>query len=201
MTIDRKPSGTAKAGLTTGIIGTSLGALNLMGNGVGLLGGLAGNARMGGCGCGYGCSEDHLVDRYTLAQEAKIADLETQVALRDANTFTDQKFIELYKYFDGELRGIRDTLAGQAVKNQQTADSFQLVSERMQCCCDKLEEKIKAEKAARQCADNSIVNYVNATFYPKMVADVTTGSTTTAQTLYNPLPIQVTGNGNCNCGC
>lgn len=32
MTIDRKPSGTAKAGLTTGIIGTSLGALNLMGS-------------------------------------------------------------------------------------------------------------------------------------------------------------------------
>lgn len=155
-----------------------------------------------GAGMGaFACGEDHLVDRYALAQEAKIAELETQVALRDANTFTDQKFIELYKYFDGELRGIRDTLAGQAVKNQQTADSFQLITERMQCCCNSLEEKIKAEKAARQCADNSIVNYVNATFCPKMVADVTTGSTTTAQTLYNPLPIQIDGNGNCNCGC
>lgn len=32
----------------------------------------------------------------------------------------------------------------------------------------------------------------NATFYPKMVADVTTGTTTTAQMLYNPLP---------SCGC
>lgn len=200
MTIDRKPSGTAKAGLTTGIIGTSLGALNLMGNAGGILGGLVTNgcgARMGACVC----SEDHLVDRYTLAQEAKISELETQVALRDANTFTDQKFIELYKYFDGELRGIRDTLAGQAVKNQQTADSFQLVTERMQCCCKSLEEKICAEASARKCSDNSIVNYVNATFYPKMVADVTTGSTTTAQNLYNPLPIQIDGNGNCNCGC
>lgn len=199
MTFDRKPSGTAKAGLTTGIIGTSLGALNLMGSGAGLLSGLAGGCgtRTMNAGC-CGCSEDHLVDRYTLAQEAKIADLETQVALRDANTFTDQKFIELYKYFDGELRSIRDTLAGQAVKNQQTADSFQMVSERMQCCCNSLEEKICAEKAARQCADNSIVNYANATFYPKMVADVTTGSTTTAQTLYNPLPVN---NSGCNCNC
>lgn len=196
MTIDRKPSGTAKAGLTTGIIGTSLGALNLMGNAGGLLGGLVGN-NMGSCGC----SEDHLVDRYTLGQAQEIESLKSQIALRDANTFTDQKFIELYKYFDGELRGIRDTLAGQAVKNQQTADSFQLVSERMQCCCDKLEEKICAEASARKCADNSIVNYVNATFYPKMVADVTTGSTTTAQTLYNPLPIQIDGNGGCGCGC
>lgn len=200
MTIDRKPSGTAKAGLTTGIIGTSLGALNLMGNAGGLLGGLANNgcgAHMGACGC----SEDHLVDRYTLGQAQEIESLKSQIALRDANTFTDQKFIELYKYFDGELRTIRDTMAGQAVKNQQTADSFQLITERMQCCCNSLEEKIKAEKAARQCADNSIVNYVNATFYPKMVADVTTGSTTTAQTLYNPLPIQIDGNGNCNFGC
>lgn len=196
MTVDRKPSSTAKAGLTTGIIGTSLGALNMLGNAGGILGNLAGGMNRVSVGC---CNEDHLVDRYTLAQESKIAELETQIALRDANTFTDQKFLELYKYVDGELRGVRDTLAAQAVKNQQTADSFQLVTERMQCCCDKLETKINAETSARQCADNSIVNYVNATFYPKMVADVTTGSTTTAQTLYNPLPINV--DLNCNCGC
>ena len=44
------------------------------------------------------------------------------------------------------------------------------------------------EAERRCCADNSIVTYANATFYPKMVADVTTGTTTTAQTLYNPLP-------------
>lgn len=199
MTIDRKPSGTAKAGLTTGIIGTSLGALNLMGNAGGILSGLAGNncgVRMGVCGC----SEDHLVDRYTLTQAQEIESLKSQIALRDANTFTDQKFLELYKYLDGELRTIRDVQAAQAVKNQQTADSFQLITERMQCCCDKLEEKICSEASARKCADNSIVNYVNATFYPKMVADVTTGSTTTAQTLYNPLPIQIDGDS-CGCNC
>ena len=40
----------------------------------------------------------------------------------------------------------------------------------------------------RCCGDNSIVTYANATFYPKQVADVTTGTGTTAQTLYNPLP-------------
>ena len=40
----------------------------------------------------------------------------------------------------------------------------------------------------RCCGDNSIVTYVNATFYPKQVADVTTGTATTAQTLYNPVP-------------
>lgn len=197
MTFDRKASGTAKAGLTTGIIGTSLGAMNLLGNGAGLLSGLTSGCAartVGACVC----SEDHLVDRYTLDLKFQIAEKDSQIALRDANTFTDQKFIELYKYLDGELRSIRDTLAGQAVKNQQTADSFQMVSERMQCCCNSLDEKICAEVNARKCADNTLVNYVNATFYPKQVADVTTGTTTTAQTLYNPLPMSNSGCG-CNC--
>lgn len=48
------------------------------------------------------------------------------------------------------------------------------------------------EAERRCCGDNSIVTYANATFYPKQVADVTTGTATTAQTLYNPLP---------KCGC
>lgn len=53
---------------------------------------------------------------------------------------------------------------------------------------DSLTEKINLEAERRCCGDNSIVTYANATFYPKMVADVTTGTGTTAQTLYNPLP-------------
>lgn len=189
VTEKKTSSGVAKAGLATGITGASLGVLNA-------LGGLAGIHGWGAvpatqqCYTAPVCSEDHLVDRYTLDLVRENDSLKTQNALRDANIFTDQKFIELYKYVDGELRDIRGTLGAQAVQNQKTSDSFQLVSERMQCCCNSLEEKIRAEKAARQCADNSIVNYVNATFYPKMVADVTTGSTTTAQTLYNPLPAQ-----------
>lgn len=204
MHVERKSSGVAKAGLATGITGTALGAMNLLGNGAGLLGNLMGAnamqtaacmAPMGWVGYGCGCSKNIPVSRYDAEKDARIAQLETEKALRDANTFTDQKFIELYKYIDGELRSIRDVQAAQAVKNQQTADSFQMVTERMQCCCDKLETKICAEENARKCADNTIVNYVNATFYPKQVADVTTGTTTTAQTLYNPLPINV------DCGC
>ena len=55
-----------------------------------------------------------------------------------------------------------------------------------------LMNQIQLEAERRCCADNAIVNYSNATFYPKMVADVTVGTTTTAQTLYNPIP---------DCGC
>jgi hypothetical protein len=86
-----------------GIIGTVLGSLGVAGNnGMGL--NLLGN----NSNCS-GCSEDHLVNRYEAAQQAKIADLETQVALRDSNTYTDQKLLELYKYFDGEVKDIRAT--------------------------------------------------------------------------------------------
>lgn len=53
---------------------------------------------------------------------------------------------------------------------------------------DLVQKNAKLEAERRCCGDNSIVNYANATFYPKMVADVTTGTGTTAQTLYNPLP-------------
>jgi hypothetical protein len=95
-----------------GIIGTVLGSLGVAGNGgMGL--NLFGN--------NGGCSEDHLVNRYEAAQAAKIADLETQVALRDSNTYTDQKLLELYKYFDGEVKDIRSTMCAndkaQAVVN------------------------------------------------------------------------------------
>jgi hypothetical protein len=68
-----------------------------------------------------GCSEDHTVNRYEASQQAKIAELETKIALRDANTYSDQKLLEVYKYFDGEIKGIRETISSndklQAVVN------------------------------------------------------------------------------------
>lgn len=200
MTITKTSSGVAKAGLATGTVGATLGVLNMLGNGAGLLSGLTGNncgVRVGACGScnGCGCNEDHLVTRYDAEKDARIAELETQVALRDANTFTDQKTAEVVKYFEGRLREVESQLCKQAVENQKTADSFQIVSERMQCCCDKLEEKICCEAKERKCADNSIVNYVNSTFYAKQVGTVSTTTPNTSQILYNPLP--TTGNACC----
>lgn len=102
--------GVAGSGLGLGIAGTALGLLN--GNN-GLLGGLFGN--------GYVCSENYPVSRYELGQESKIAELQSQIALRDANTYNDQKLLEVYKYFDGELKEIRarqnDKWTEQAVIN------------------------------------------------------------------------------------
>jgi hypothetical protein len=91
-------NGKANAALTTGIIGTSGFGLSLL-NGLGGLGGLFGGKPT--------CNEDHMINRYEAAQAAKIAELETEVKFRDANTFTDQKILEVYKYFDGENKEIR----------------------------------------------------------------------------------------------
>ena len=180
--------GVAGAGLGTGIAGLSLGVLNAMG-GLGALTGVR-NPRAGACGC----SEDHLVNRYEAGQASRIAELETEVKLRDANTYTDQKMLEMYKYFDGKVRGLEMADAAQQVTNQRVADSFEAVHTDINCVKNELYGAIRNEAEKRCCGDNSIVTYSNATFYPKMVADVTTGTATTAQPTYNPIP-------KCGCGC
>lgn len=214
MDYERKNTGVSKAGLATGIIGTSLGAMALLGGGASLLNGganmfgrnnvfesaLALQAlTSAGCGCGYtqptcGCNENQLVTRYDAGKDARIAELETQVALRDANTYSDQKALEMYQYVDGRLRGIEAQICQQAVINQATQDKFQLVQQESQCCCDKTNMRIDAETQARCCADNAIVNYANATFYPQLIANLAAGTGTHSQETWNPIP-------NCGCKC
>jgi hypothetical protein len=162
--------GVAGAALGTGIGGLALGVLN---------GGL-GNL-LGGFGANNCCHENMPINRYELGLEQSNAAKDSEIALLKANTYNDQKSLELYKYFDGEIKSLRNELCRQAVINQKTEDSFLLVRSDLQ-----------RERDERCCGDNAIINYANATFYPKMVADVTTGTTTTAQSLYNPLP---------SCGC
>lgn len=100
--------GVGTAGLTTGIIGSALGVLN---GGVGILNGMG--------GANYGCSENMAVNRYELGQEQKIADLQSQVALRDANVYQDAKMLEMYKYIDGKFNAVESQLCQQAVVNAQ----------------------------------------------------------------------------------
>lgn len=114
MEVEYASKGVAGSGLGLGIAGTALGLLN------GGLNGVLGN----GCHNGWnaGCSENNLVNRYELTQENRIAKLESEIALRDANIYNDQKMLELYKYIDGKLEGVNATLATQAVWNAtQTA--------------------------------------------------------------------------------
>ena len=97
--------GVAGAGLGTGIAGLALGVLN---------GGLGNILGTGVCN---NCSENMAVNRYELGQESKIAKLESEIALRDANIFTDQKIADVYERLDSKIRGLEAGLNAQAVYN------------------------------------------------------------------------------------
>ena len=182
-------NGKANAALTTGIIGTAGFGAQLLGN---LLGGgwngWGANPAAAAAMAAGACSENTPVTRYELDREQQLAAKDSEIALLKANTYNDQKSLELYAYIDGQLKDIRKTLGEQAVHNQRTEDSFVLARQDIASVKSELTREIQMEAERRCCGDNSIVTYANATFYPKQVADVTTGTTTTAQTLYNPLP-------------
>ena len=180
------------AGTALGLGAGALGVELLRGGFNGILGG--GNCGCGhmNCGCDNDCSEDHTVNRYEAGLQGKISSLETQKMLLEANTYSDAKLLEVYKYFDGETKSIRNELAAQAVKNANIEGTFAVLGEKINASRNEFLCALNRERDERCCGDNAIVTYSNATFYPKMVADITTGTTTTAQTVYNPLP---------NCGC
>lgn len=129
--------GVAGTGLGLGIAGTALGLLN---GGLGGLGGIGSNAVTAAAipaMAGYAaartgtCNEDHNVNRYEAAQAARIAELETEVKLRDANTYTDQKMLELYQYTDGRLRNVESQLYQQAVINAQTTANISCMQQNL----------------------------------------------------------------------
>lgn len=105
--------GIAGAGLGLGIAGTALGLLN--GGGLGnLLGinpyGVPANGMVMP-------SESTPVNRYEAAQAARIAALETEVKLRDANTFTMGEMGKLRDYVDGKFAKVEHELCDQRVFN------------------------------------------------------------------------------------
>ena len=102
-------NGVAGSGLGLGIAGTALGVLN------GGLGNLLSGTGNGNCGC----SEDHWVTRYEAGQSARIAELETEVKLRDANTYTLSEMNKMRNYVDTRFSGIEAQLCAQNVTNAQ----------------------------------------------------------------------------------
>lgn len=174
---------TAGRGTTAlGIVGTVLGGTALAG-GNGLLGNLLGNNNAV-------CmdSNNMPVSRYDMNLIRDNMAKDSEIALLKANTFTDGKFADLNDRYNARFTNIEAELARQAVHNQKTEDSFVLAQADLRAVRNELKSAIDMEAERRCCADNAIVNYSNATFYPKLVADVTAGTTTTAQTMYNPIP-------------
>ena len=156
-------------------------AQNLLGG----FGGLWGNR--GICGSPVVVSEsDHLVTRFEMEQENRLAAKDSEIALLKSNIFTDQKITETYKELRSMIAGLQDFAARQAVQNQAFSDSFRDVAK-------DIDYKVNLEAERRSCADCKIVNYVNSTFAPKLITDYGAGTTSAAAQVYNPL--------GCGCGC
>lgn len=94
--------GVAGTGLGLGIAGTALGLLQN-----GNLGGIFGN----GSNCGY--------SRYDAEKDSRIAELETEVKLRDANTYTLNELNKMRNYVDAKFDAVNSQLCSQAVVNAQ----------------------------------------------------------------------------------
>lgn len=155
-------SGVAKAGLTLGIIGTSLAALSGMQNGTGIFGG--------------GSSEktnDELYqlraekyadginfDLYTRivalgqAEDAKIAAVQNQlwatIVDLDKRTALNEQAQRLNREYDNTVRDYMMTI----------------VNNKIDCCCDRMTMQASYEKEISELADAAILSYVNSTFIP-----------------------------------
>ena len=161
----------ASAGLAS-FLGINAGNL-LGGCGGGILGG--GWNRNGSCNCA-----DVPVTRYEMAMEQALAAKDSKIALLEANTYQDQKSLELYRYIDGKLADIQANLAAQAVTNTSFNSALAATDY-------KFTQAIALEAERRQCADCKIVNYANSTFAPRLVTDYSAGTTSAPASVYNPL--------------
>lgn len=97
--------GVAGAGLGTGIAGLSLGVLNS-----GLLNNIFGGNQM----C---CGDNMPVNRYEQEQQAKIAKLESDLALRDATAYVLGETGKLRDYFEAKFDRIECQLSDQKAYN------------------------------------------------------------------------------------
>lgn len=177
------------AGVTLGVIGTSLaGALA-----TGMLNGCNGGGLLN-----LGGKCDNTVNHFELGQSEIISKLQSEIALRDANIYGDQKLVEVYKDLNGRLIGIEAKVNAidkeTAVNFAKTEGAFATMGEKLNAQRNEFICALNRERDERCCGDNTIINYANATFYAKQVADVTVGTTSTVQATYNPLY-------NCGCGC
>jgi hypothetical protein len=99
-------NGKGNLGVTLGAIGTGLGVLN---GGLGNLGIGWNNGAM--------CGDNALVNRYEATQQSRIAELETEVKLRDANFYALSEVGKLRDYMEQRFDRVEHQLCDQKVYN------------------------------------------------------------------------------------
>ena len=97
--------GIATGGLTTGIIGTTLGALNS---------GIIPNLFNGNAAS---CSENMGVNRYELSMQKELTNKDMEIAYLKGRDAAKTDSLELYRYIDGKFACVERELADQRVYN------------------------------------------------------------------------------------
>lgn len=159
-------SGVAKAGLTTGVIGTSLAGLMALNNGNGsILGGLFGNNNQG----------------TLMGMQTLLSQKDSEIAQYKAENYSDKVGKEVYtqsvtdnKDLRAELYNFIKPLADEAASNQV---NIARIEEQIKCIKSMNEiqvanlkndfaQAIALESERRTNGDNNLMCYVNATFVP-----------------------------------
>lgn len=150
-------NGKANAGLTTGIIGTSLAGLLTLGGGNGILGGMFGRPQ-----------------GYTQTPEGKIGQLEAEIAYLRGENYADKVANDVYKALDTKISNNLEKLYGFVIDlDKRTALNAQglmyenrITDNKIDCCCDKMRIQFEYENRLRDIADQAIITYVNGSFVP-----------------------------------
>lgn len=116
----------ASKGLAGTALGTGIGGLAL-----GVLNGGLGNILNGIGGGNPACSDDHCVNRYEAAQQARIAELETEVKLRDANTYAMAQVNNLRDYVDRKFDHVEHELCDQKVYNATSTATMSCMAQQI----------------------------------------------------------------------
>ena len=149
-------NGKANAGLTTGIIGTSLAGLLTLGG-------------MGGIGNIFGRPAG-----YVQTPEGKIGQLESEIAFLRSENYADKVSNEVYKALDAKISAnleklytfVIDLDKRTALNAQSLAYENRITDGKIDCCCDKMKIQFDYENRLRDLADANIIQYVNANFVP-----------------------------------
>lgn len=95
--------------------------------GISTLLGMAGGGGLLGNGMA-GCSENMPINRYEATQSARIAELETEVKLRDANFYTLGEMGKLREYVDNRFSRVEHEMCDQKVFNATAIANLNCIS-------------------------------------------------------------------------
>lgn len=151
--------------------------------------------RVDGLKTNYETRNQDIAEKFSLYKSQVDADFGLYKGMRDGfdviNSKQNQDAFALYKNqrdsFDILSQRITNLETKQAVADAVEPWRAKVLDMRIDGVAAAASAGISLEAERRCCADGKIVNYVNSTFYPVNVADLTTGTTSTARATSNPL--------------